>query len=218
METARATQEEPRDVGPQRTLGDVLYAGIRRPPVPERAWADLVRAVAAGDQTALRTLYEQAHRLVFTLALRIVRSRQTAEEIVVDVFHDVWRRAPAYDPAAGPVLGWVMNQTRSRAIDRVRFEQRKKRNGPGAGSEPAPPGQRPDESFEREQQGRLVRDALAVLTPAERTAIETAFLSELTYHEVAVRLNEPLGTIKTRVRSGLGKLRRALAHAAAESP
>src|SRR3954467_235037 len=111
------------------TLGDVLYANSRTP-VPEQDWATLVESIAAGDQYALHALYERAHRLVFTLIMRITANRETAEEVTIDVFHDVWRRASRYDAANGTVLGWIMNQARSRAIDRLRFEQRKKRAEP----------------------------------------------------------------------------------------
>lgn len=171
----------------------------------------LVRSIAEGDQQALHALYERIHRVVFTLIVRITRSPETAEELTLDVFHDVWRRASSYDPAGGSVVGWIMNQARSRAIDRVRFEGRQKRVNPQMENPlpPTAPGD-PDQVFALEEQGRLVRDALAVLTPAERQAIETAFFSEMTYPEVAVRLDQPLGTVKTRVRSGLSKLRQAL--------
>ena len=70
---------------------------------------------------------KRTHRIVFTLMVRITNNRETAEELTLDVFHDVWRRASTYDPAGGSVVGWIMNQARSRAIDRLRFEQRKKR-------------------------------------------------------------------------------------------
>src|SRR5438046_9408846 len=96
------------------TLGEVLYAKSKAP-VPEQDWATLVRSMAAGDQLALHTLYEMAHRMVFTLIMRITANRETAEELTIDVFHDVWRRASRYDGADGPVLGWVINQSRSRA-------------------------------------------------------------------------------------------------------
>jgi RNA polymerase sigma-70 factor (ECF subfamily) len=146
------------------------------------------------------------------LSVRIVNSRETAEEVTLDVFHDVWRRAATYDPANGSVVGWIMNQARSRAIDRLRFEQRKKRvHGPGDAPPGVTPVSDPREVFDVREQGRLLRDALKVLTPDERQAIETAFFAELTYDQVARRLNQPLGTVKTRVRSGLGKLRQALA-------
>ena len=129
----------------------------------------------------------------------------------MDVFHDVWRRASTYDRSGGSVVGWIMNQARSRAIDRVRFEQRKKRVSEHADSPLAESTiSGPQETFAAREQGRLLRYALQVLTPDERQAIETAFFSELTYTEVATRLNQPLGTVKTRIRSGLGKLRQVL--------
>jgi RNA polymerase sigma-70 factor, ECF subfamily len=142
-------------------------------------------------------------------------NRQTAEELTLDVFHDVWRRASTYDPEGGSVLGWIMNQARSRAIDRLRFEHRKKRVDPHA-NDPHPDAVAtgPHEAVELAEQGRMLRDALSVLTPDERQAIETAFFLELTYSEAAVRLNQPLGTVKTRVRSGLGKLRKAIVNGA----
>jgi len=180
--------------------------------VSEADWVALVQAVAAGDQGALQALYERAHRVVFTLIMRITANRETAEEVTLDVFHDVWRRASCYEEAGGTVLGWIMNQARSRAIDRLRFEQRKKRVLPETGHPlPAAETATPDDLISLKQQMQALRSALDVLTPDERQAIETAFFSELPYTEVAVRLNQPVGTIKTRIRSGLHKLREALA-------
>jgi RNA polymerase sigma-70 factor (ECF subfamily) len=180
--------------------------------VPEHDWIVLLQAIAAGDQFALRALYERTHRIVFTLIIRITHNRETAEELTLDVFHDVWKRAGKYDAAGGSVVGWILNQARSRAIDRMRFEQRKKRVDPHAeGPLPVAAEQGCDEVADLREQGRLLRDALAVLTPNERQTIESAFFSELTYVEVAARLNQPLGTVKTRIRSALGKLRQALA-------
>ena len=192
------------------TLGDVLYANAG-PAISESDWAALVQSVAAGDQLALHALYDRAHRLVFTLAMRINGNRETAEELTVDVFHDVWRRASLYDARNGTVLGWIMNQTRSRAIDRLRFEQRKKRVDPGAGVGIAEPEAKDARDLlEAKEQCSALQAALTVLTPEERQAIEAAFFSELTHVEVAQRLREPLGTIKTRIRCGLQKLRRTL--------
>jgi RNA polymerase sigma-70 factor (ECF subfamily) len=195
-----------------KTLGDVLYANRARASVPEKDWVGLVQSIAGGDQLALHALYTQTHRIVFTLIVRITNNRETAEELTLDVFHDVWRRASTYDPAAGSVVGWIMNQARSRAIDRLRFEQRKKRVNTQADSPlTVAAASSPQEAFEIREQGRLLQHALRVLTPEERQAIETAFFSELTYGEVAEKLNQPLGTVKTRIRSGLGKLRQELA-------
>jgi RNA polymerase sigma-70 factor, ECF subfamily len=200
-----------RDGSPE-VLGDLLYADKAKTPVSEKDWVGLVQSIAAGDQRALQALYERTHRLVFTLIVRIANNRETAEELTLDVFHDVWRRASTYDAAGGSVVGWIMNQARSRAIDRLRFDQRKKRvNQHGDDPRPAAVASDPLAAFDLREQGRLLRDALTVLTPHERQVIETAFFSELTYTEVAARLNQPLGTVKTRVRSALVKLRQALA-------
>ena len=194
------------------TLGDVLYPDRSKPRVSEREWLALVQAVAARDQLALHGLYERTHRLVFTLIMRITANRETAEEVVLDVFHDVWRRASGYDPANGTVLGWIMNQARSRALDRLRHDGRKKRSGvPDPAEDDADAGPDSQDLLELKQQGAALRGALAVLTEDERRAVETAFFSELTYAETAARLNEPLGTVKTRIRSALHKLREALA-------
>src|SRR3989475_4937963 len=195
-----------------RTLGDLLYADQAKVLVSEKDWVRLVQSIAAGDQLALHSLYEQTHRIVFTLIVRITNNRETAEEVTLDVFHDVWRRALTYDPADGSVVGWIMNQARSRAIDRFRFEHRKKRvNSYVDNPLPTTAGNDPQQASQLEEQSRVLRNALKVLTPEERRFIETAFFSELTYHEVATKLNQPLGTVKTRIRSGLGKLRHALA-------
>ena len=192
------------------TLGDVLYAKSKAP-VPEQDWATLVQSIAAGDQLALHALYEMAHRPVFTLVMRLTANRETAEELTVDVFHDVWRRASRYDAANGTVLGWIMNQARSRAIDRLRFESRKKRSHGGDVQPEAELAADPRDVLELREQGASLRAALAALTPNERQAIETTFFAGFTHAEAAARLNQPLGTVKTRIRSGLHKLRRTLA-------
>jgi RNA polymerase sigma-70 factor (ECF subfamily) len=192
-------------------LGDVLYANPHGPRPPEADWTSLVTAIASGDQRALQTLFERTHRIVFTLVLRIVNSRESAEELTVDTFHEVWKRAAGYDAEDGSVIGWIMNLARSRAIDRLRFEQRKKRVDP----HPEAPGTLPQagvaEAVELKEQGRRLRSVLSILTDGERQVVELAFFGEHTYAEVAERLCLPLGTVKTRIRSGLMKLREALA-------
>jgi len=193
----------------QTILGDVLYASIRAP-VPEQEWVAVVQAIAAGDQLALNALYEMAHRLVFTLIVRLTANRETAEELTVDVFHDIWRHASRYDAASGTVLGWIMNQARSRAIDRLRFDGRKKRNSGGDDLPELEPAANPRDVLELRQQGEALRAALAMLTPDERVAIETTFFAGLTHAEAATRLNQPLGTVNPRPRPGLHKLRHAL--------
>ena len=204
-------EKGPHDETP-RTLGDLLYAEKSRARIPESEWVGLVKAIAAGDQSALHALYDRSHRIAFTLIMRIANNRETAEELTLDVFHDVWRRAPQYDAANGPVLGWIMNQARSRAIDRLRYEQRHKRVNPYS-SEPTavPRANDDDDVVERDEKQMRVRQAVAKLSLQEREVIEAAYFSDLTYAEVALRFSQPLGTVKTRIRSGLRKLRQHLA-------
>ena len=221
---ARSIQDCPRSLDRQngarhiadmsaatKTLGDVLDAHNSKVRVSEEEWLKLVRAAAGGDQSALYSIYEQTHRIVFTLIVRITANRETAEEVTLDVFYDVWRKAATYNPGNGSVVGWIMNQARSRAIDRLRFDQRKKRvNTCPDGMRPTNDIGDPQRALLLEEQSRVLRDALEVLTPEERNAIQTAFFSELTYEGTARKLNQPLGTVKTRIRSGMGKLREAL--------
>jgi RNA polymerase sigma-70 factor (ECF subfamily) len=197
-----------------KTLGDVLYERATPASMSEQEWVDVVKSIAGGDQLALHSLYERTHRIVFTLMVRITNSRETAEELTLDVFHDVWRRASTYDPANGSVLGWIMNQARSRAIDRVRHEQRKKRvNDETKSPVVAGAAEDPQSAFHAREQSQVLRKALDDLNREERQAIEMAFFSELTYQEVAASLKEPLGTVKSRIRSGLTKLRNVLVRA-----
>jgi RNA polymerase sigma-70 factor (ECF subfamily) len=193
------------------TLGAVLYARRARPLVPESEWHALVLGVAAGRESALHDLYDRSHRMVYTLAVRITCDRATAEEATLDVFHDVWRRAGRYDPANGTVLGWIMNQARSRAIDRIRFEHRMKRVDTRVDEDVTIAHvDGPEELLELKQRGEALRRALSALTIDERRAVESAFFAELTHAEIAERWEEPLGTVKTRIRTALRKLRRTL--------
>jgi RNA polymerase sigma-70 factor, ECF subfamily len=197
------SKKDPTD-GSGRVLGSLLSADE---PTSESEWVELVHRIAGHDQTALRDLYERTHGIVFTLIVRTLKDPQSAEEVALDVYYGVWERAATYDANRGTVVGWVMNQARSKAIDRVRHESRKKRVDPGTdvGDVEEDPFASPmDERRER------LENALEALTIDERRAIETAYFEELTYAEAAERLDAPLGTIKTRIRSGLAKLRTLL--------
>ena len=144
-----------------KTLGNILYADKSKIRVSEDEWLKLLRAIADGDQSALHSLYERTYRIVFTLIVRIVMNRETAEEVTLDVFYDVWRKASTYDPANGSVVGWIMNQARSRAIDRLRFDQRKKRVDTYPRSlGPTTDIVDPQQACLFEEQSRLLRDAL----------------------------------------------------------
>src|SRR5688572_829204 len=131
------------------TLGDVLYADSTIAQESEKEWVALLRSVTAHDQTALHALYERTHRLVYTLIVRLTGRPETAEELTLQVFYDVWSNSPLYDTANGTVLGWIMNQARARAIERLCAEN---------GALPRPQ----DSAFA--EQGRLLREALQALT------------------------------------------------------
>jgi RNA polymerase sigma-70 factor (ECF subfamily) len=172
-----------------------------------------INRMARGDQDALGELYDRHGRLVYSLALRIVRDQRDAEEVVQEVFAQAWRQSGRYDAARGSVVGWMLRLTRSRAIDRVRG----RRARPDVAADEAAlldladtaPGA--DEQLASADQATQVRAALESLPFLQRTAIELAFYEGLTHTEIADRLEEPVGTVKTRIRQGLLKLRDRLA-------
>jgi quercetin dioxygenase-like cupin family protein len=109
------------DAGSPKTIGDVLYADEPSPTMLEAAWTGLVRRVAAGDASALYTLYQWTHRIAFTLALRQLKKREAAAEVTLHVFQNVWRRAYEHDGGDASVVGWIANLTRQRTIDMLRL-------------------------------------------------------------------------------------------------
>jgi len=165
--------------------------------------------MAAGDHEALAELYDRHGRMVFSLALRIVRDQRDAEEVVQDVFAQAWRESGRYSAGRGSVIAWLMTLTRSRAVDRLRG--RKARPDTATDSEPIvaiADGAAPaDEQLSAAAQAAQVRTALNALPLVQRLAIELAFYEGLTHTEIADRLEQPLGTVKTRIRQGLLKLR-----------
>src|SRR5215208_3670991 len=109
-----------------RTLGDVLYASSSQRLASEKSWLRLVDSLPTRDHAALHALYERTHRLVYTLIVRLTSNRETAEELTLDLFDDLWRGTSRYDAGRGTVLGWIMNQARSKAIDWLRLEHQQK--------------------------------------------------------------------------------------------
>jgi RNA polymerase sigma-70 factor (ECF subfamily) len=180
---------------------------------PQDPYCGLVGLAAVGNESALEALYDATSPRVFGLALRILGDRSAAEEAVLDVYTQVWRESTRFDPARGSVLVWLLTLTRSRAIDLLRARARQAGREEGleaAGRLPdSAPG--PEESNAAGQRARIVRRALEGLPPVQRRAIAAAYFDGLTHTEIARALGEPLGTIKTRIRSGLAALRQALA-------
>jgi len=178
----------------------------------QAVWLRYVEQSANGDQAAFAALYDATRRLVYSTALRILREPADAEEVTSEVYMQAWRNAKHYTDRRGSVGAWLLTMARSRAIDRVRSQSlRARREAPFPESahfrstEPAP-----DRETELSQHRRKVASALDTLPSEQREAIELAFFSGLTHSELAIRLNQPLGTVKTRVRQGMMKIRELL--------
>src|SRR5918992_767135 len=193
-----------------------LPAGRSAPPHPESAEsaADLeaIRRVARGDADALALLYDRHSRIVYSLAFRIVGDPPEAEEVVQDVFAQAWRQAERYDTTRGAVVAWLLMITRSRAIDRVRSRRGLPPLAPDGEkglAAMADPAEGPELQTLSAEQVRRLKRALDTLPLQQRMTIQLAFYEGLTHVEIAERLEEPLGTVKTRIRLGLLKLRSA---------
>ncbi|HXE56602.1 MAG TPA: sigma-70 family RNA polymerase sigma factor [Gemmatimonadales bacterium] len=179
--------------------------------MPDR---ELVRRMSQGDEAAVGLLYDRHGAVLYQLAHRIVGQRADAEEVVMDTFAQAWRDAPRFEPERGSVGAWLTMIARSRALDLVRARDRRERAAASAAQETASLPERPPAdpagAVELAERRRRVELALGELSLAQRTAIELAFYEGLSQSEIADRLDEPLGTIKTRIRLGMQKLREAL--------
>jgi len=165
--------------------------------------------VADGDQSALTALYDSTSRLVFGLILRVVTDRSIAEEVLLDVYTQVWRQASTYDARRGAPLAWLMTIARTRGIDRLRSGKHEHQNKESldAIGEAAASTASPEADSVMAERRRLVRSALDTLSAEQREVIELAYYSGLSHSEIALRLGQPLGTVKTRTRLGMMKLR-----------
>jgi RNA polymerase sigma-70 factor, ECF subfamily len=179
----------------------------------EQDLVSLVERVATGDQSALAELYDATNRFIYSLVLRVLGDMSSAEEALVDIYTQVWRKAAGYDANRGAPLAWMATIARSRAIDRLGSgwqDQHRKEPLDVLGDAPAK-ASGPEEFAAASERQTLVREALNVLTPEQRQVIELAYYSGLSHSEIAAKLNRPLGTVKTRTRLGMMKLREALA-------
>ena len=171
----------------------------------------LIQRVGRGDQAAFADLYDVTAPLVHGIVLKVVRDPSHAEEVVQEVFVELWRIAPRYDSAKGTVTSWVATIAHRRAVDRVRSEQAARNRAERESALVERPHDEVADSvvavdqtqFER----RRVRRALDRLTSMQREAVELAYFGGYTYREVAVLLDVPEGTIKTRIRDGMIRLR-----------
>lgn len=179
--------------------------------------SELVARAGAGDERAMTDLYDRYGSVVYTVAYRVVGERADAEEVVVEAFAQAWRDAGRFEAARGSVAAWLTMIARSRALDLVRARGRRERltasaagAGPDASASAADPAANPAERTEQDERRRMVRQAMEGLSPPQRQAIEMAYFEGLSQSEIAERLGEPLGTVKTRVRLGMQKLRESL--------
>src|SRR4051812_3078368 len=194
--------------------------------------AALVREVAAGSQSALGELYDRYVDAIFATASRLTADRQVAEEVVQETFLALWNRAELFDPKVGSLTAWLRTIARNRTVDRLRAAGRRpnlvplsaasgedeqdgaaldRLVGTGTVLGGADVGLGPEGELAATELRQVLRDALAELPESERTAIVLAYREELTQTEIAERLGWPLGTVKTRTRRALLRLREALA-------
>jgi RNA polymerase sigma-70 factor, ECF subfamily len=169
--------------------------------------ADLLAAIARGDDSSLRALYDRYASILLGVVLRIVRSRSEAEDVLQEVFLQTWQRAADYDPARGRPFLWLSMIARSRALDRLRSLGLRERVANDAGKEPVADAADAADDVARAEEGEIVRQVLAEIPEAQREALLLAYFEGLTQTEIAARTGKPLGTVKTHTRLGLLKLR-----------
>jgi RNA polymerase sigma-70 factor, ECF subfamily len=195
-------------------VGAEAAAVAPKPVVPvwkDAGWPEQVRRIAAGDSAALARLYDESCRLVYSVALRIVADRADAEEVTLDVYTQIWQQAGQFTAERGTVTAWLVMLARSRAIDKVRSRGKRRRTEePLVFTDIRDESNSPEHEAGLAQKRRVVQSALASLSPEQRQAVELAYFSGLTHYEQAERLGLPLGTVKTRIRLGMMKLRELL--------
>ncbi|HBZ70922.1 MAG TPA: RNA polymerase subunit sigma [Deltaproteobacteria bacterium] len=203
---------EPTSKGGLAFVGD----GMRRQDRDDQA---LMAAIAAADSSALEELYDRHSAALLAICNRLLRDRGEAEDVLVEVFWEIWERARRYEPERGSPLAYLVTVARSRALDRLRRRRHEARvrvtaqewvatlgpgpSGSGTAQDPL------DDSLASEVR-RRVRIALDALAPAQRQVVELSFLDGLSHHEIAEQLGAPLGTVKTWIRKGLLQLRDVL--------
>jgi RNA polymerase sigma-70 factor (ECF subfamily) len=174
--------------------------------------------MAAGDEQALGTLYDRWQPIVYALAVRILGDRDEAEDVVEDTFWQLWRQAATYEASRGSVATWILTVARSRALDRRRSGLRRKTDSLDDAKAPAlaavadRKAEDPAQASEASNTRQIVAAALADLPTEQREVVQLAYFRGLSQSEIAERINQPLGTIKTRVRLAMQKLRQQLGH------
>ena len=172
---------------------------------------ELLKRIGQGDRGSFEKLYDRFSGPLFSTAYRVLNNQVAAEDVLQDVFIQIWEKAPLYNPALGKPLTWAVTLTRNKAIDRLRSTQRRNRLQDDVQRESKIfeqfDGQSSFDAVASVETSKLVREAIEKLSKDQRQVIELAFFSSMTQAEIAERLNEPLGTIKARIRRAMMKLR-----------
>jgi len=192
----------------------VFLAALLSPANPEATPdAALVRRLLQKDVSAFEQLYDRHSRAVYSLVLRILKQGGTAEEVVQDVFLQLWRNAERYDESRGPFIPWLLTLARNRALDTLRLKSERQRRREEQ-TEQLPPVVAAPPEFEKQiddkRRAEKVRTLMGFLSPQQRKAIELAYFEGLSHSEIAEALKEPLGTVKSWIRNGLLRLKEGL--------
>jgi RNA polymerase sigma-70 factor (ECF subfamily) len=174
--------------------------------------ATLVHRFLQRDVSAFEELYDRHSRIVYALVLRILQQASTAEEVVQDIFLQLWRNAAQYDGSRGPFVPWLLTLARNRALDQLRLKSERQRRCEAQTAELPPVTTVPDfeGSLDEKRRAKRVRELMASLNPQQKRAIELAYFEGLSHSEIANALKEPLGTVKSWIRNGLLRLRDGL--------
>ncbi len=179
-----------------------------------KAEIDLLQKIGQGDRRSFEALYDRFSGVLFSTAYRVLNNREAAEDVLQDVFIQIWEKAALYDPARGKPMTWAITLTRNKSIDRLRSTQRRNRLQDDLLHESETVEKFDDrssfEALSSVETGGMVRAAIQKLSKDQREAIELAFFSSLTQTEISERLGEPLGTVKARIRRGMMRLREVL--------
>jgi RNA polymerase sigma-70 factor (ECF subfamily) len=175
--------------------------------------ATLVQRLLHKDVSAFEQLYDRHSRAVYSLVLRILQQAGTAEEVVQDAFLQLWRNAERYDESRGPFVPWLLTLARNRALDTLRLKSERQRRREEQTEELPPVVAAPPEfekQLDNKRRAEKVRTLMSFLNPQQRKAIELAYFEGLSHSEIAETLKEPLGTVKSWIRSGLLRLKEGL--------
>jgi len=174
--------------------------------------AALVRMLLQNDVSAFEKIYDKYSRIVYSLVLRIVQQSGPSEEVVQDVFLQLWRNSAQYDATRGPFAPWLLTLARNRALDTLRLKSERQRRLENQSDELFSVVVAPqyEKELDEKRRGERVRSLVGELNPQQKRAIELAYFQGLSHTEIAAELKEPLGTVKSWIRNGLMRLREAL--------